>query len=60
MISAGAAIGIAIAGFPEDTPAIEALADLVGVSVEDIEEILEGTKNVADVVKGICRALGTC
>lgn len=60
MISAGAAIALAVAGFPEDTPAIEALAELVGLDVDVIEEILDGTKNVADIVKAICKALGTC
>lgn len=60
MISAGAAIAAAVAGFPEDAPLIESLAELVGLSVEDIEEILEGTKNVADIVKAICKKLGTC
>jgi hypothetical protein len=60
MISAGAAIAAAVAGFPEDTPLIEALAELVGVSEEEIMEILEGTKNIADIVKAICKALGTC
>ncbi len=60
MISAGAAIAAAVAGFPEDEPLIESLAELVGLSVEDIEEILDGTKNVADIVKAICKKLGTC
>ena len=60
MISAGAAIAAAVAGFPEDAPLIDALADLVGLDPEVIEEILEGTKNVGDIVKAICKALGTC
>jgi hypothetical protein len=60
MTTAGAAIALAIAGFPEDMPAIEALAELVGLSVEEIEEILEGTKSVSEVVEKICEALHAC
>ncbi len=61
---ATAAIVAAMAAFPEDLPLIEALADLVGLDAEVVEEIIkeavEQGLSVSGVVKKICKALGTC
>ena len=61
---ASAAIVAAMAGFPEDMPLIEALAELVGLDAEVVEEIIEEAVkdglSITGVAKKICQALGTC
>lgn len=61
---ASAAIVAAMAAFPEDMPLIEALAELVGLDAEVVEEIIkeaiEQGLDVTGVVRKICVALDGC
>ncbi len=54
-------IAAAIAGFPEDLPAIEVVAEICGVSTDDVIAILEECgESFTDVIEGLCRSMKAC
>jgi hypothetical protein len=63
LTTAGAAlIAAAIAGFPEDTPAIVAVAEFCGISAEAALEAIQAgiTGGFESVVENLCSAMGAC
>lgn len=54
-------IAAAIAGFPEDTPAIAAIATACGISEAAVTAILAGgAAGVESVISSLCSAMGAC
>lgn len=59
--SLAAAIAAAIAGFPEDTPAIAAIATATGLSVPIVTGILAGgAVTVEAVIYELCKEMKAC
>jgi hypothetical protein len=51
----------AIAGFPEDTPAIAAIAAACGISEAAVTVILAGgAAGLETVISELCKAMGAC
>lgn len=60
-LTLSAVIAVAIAGFPEDTPAIAAIAAACGISEAAVIAILaEGEAGLESVILSLCEAMGAC
>ena len=60
-VSVGTLVAAALAGFPEDTAAIDAIAEALDLEPEVVEKIIEeAAKSPKAAIKGLCKALHAC